>query len=480
MKYPPYKFILAFLDFLFVRLSFSIALLIQGASRLHNGNWSAYLKSTEFFVFFILSFLAVVIFHTKNLYKINVVLSGMWQVIVVFISTVYAIVGLAFVAFFIRSDWIVDSRLVVLYFAVISFSLVAGYRVFIFRHVYVYLNKKALTKKRVLIIGSDTGAKGFAVEMKIGNIYGFQLVGFVDDKKEIGTPVYGGYTVVGKVGDIPGIVRQYDIDEIIIAESAAHYDDLLQIIDLCKSTGAHVNVASPLFEVVHKKFSVDSYFDIPVAPLRSLPANDHIMMYKRIADILGSLVGLILLAVPLVLIALLVKLTSKGPVFYKQERIGKDGKPFNFYKFRSMRVGSDQDEGRITKMREFIRGGNKDGNGSTKVVNEHMITPIGKFLRKTSLDELPQFYNVLKGEMSLVGPRPCLPYEYKMYDEWHKRRLSVLPGCTGLWQVSGRSETGFDEMVVLDLYYIGNISFIFDIQLILKTIPVMMFGRGAK
>jgi undecaprenyl-phosphate galactose phosphotransferase len=109
-----------------------------------------------------------------------------------------------------------------------------------------------------------------------------------------------------------------------------------------------------------------------------------------------------------------------------------------------------------------------------------MITPIGRILRKTSLDELPQLFNVLIGDMSLVGPRPCLPYEYEAYDEWHKRRLSVLPGCTGLWQVFGRSETGFDEMVVLDLYYIGNISPILDVQLILKTIPVMLFGRGAK
>ena len=121
---------------------------------------------------------------------------------------------------------------------------------------------------------------------------------------------------------------------------------------------------------------------------------------------------------------------------------------------------------------------NNKKNGSMKIVNENNITPIGKNLRKMSLDELPQLFNVLKGDMSLVGPRPCVPYEFDAYDNWHKRRLSVLPGCTGLWQVTSRSEVGFDDMVVLDLYYINNMSPWLDLQLILKTVPVMIFGRG--
>jgi lipopolysaccharide/colanic/teichoic acid biosynthesis glycosyltransferase len=122
----------------------------------------------------------------------------------------------------------------------------------------------------------------------------------------------------------------------------------------------------------------------------------------------------------------------------------------------------------------------KPSEGSTKIVNESRVTSVGRFLRKTSLDELPQLFNVLKGDMSLVGPRPCLPYEWDHYEEWHKRRLSVIPGCTGVWQVSGRSAVGFDDMVILDLYYIQNTSLFLDLQLIFKTIPVMVFGRGGK
>jgi lipopolysaccharide/colanic/teichoic acid biosynthesis glycosyltransferase len=131
-------------------------------------------------------------------------------------------------------------------------------------------------------------------------------------------------------------------------------------------------------------------------------------------------------------------------------------------------------------MKAFVAGERVPGNGSLKLVNESRVTPIGRFIRKTSIDEMPQLLNVLKGDMGLVGPRPCLPYEYAVYKDWHKRRLSVTPGCTGLWQVTCRSECEFDDMVMLDLYYIDNMSPWLDLQLILKTVPVMIFGKGAK
>jgi len=179
-------------------------------------------------------------------------------------------------------------------------------------------------------------------------------------------------------------------------------------------------------------------------------------------------------------IGLIIKLSSPGPVFHKDTRVGKNGKRFTFYKFRSMYIGSESDKSRVNKMLDFMKGGKGTSPASTKVVIDSHVTPFGRLLRKTSIDELPQLFNVLKGDMSLVGPRPCLPYEYDAYEDWHKRRLSVLPGCTGLWQVSSRSECGFDDMVLLDLYYIDNQSPWLDLQLILKTIPVMILGRGAE
>jgi lipopolysaccharide/colanic/teichoic acid biosynthesis glycosyltransferase len=197
-------------------------------------------------------------------------------------------------------------------------------------------------------------------------------------------------------------------------------------------------------------------------------------------DIIGAILGLIILSPLFFLISIIIKISSKGPVFYRQVRIGRDGKPFMFYKFRSMftRKGGDHERERV--MIEFMKNDCKQNGEDTKIIVEERVTKIGRIIRKTSLDELPQLINVLKGDMSLVGPRPCLLYEYKNYDEWQKRRLSVLPGCTGVWQVSGRSKVSFKDSIVLDIYYVNNMSPWFDLQLIFKTFPVMLLGKGGK
>lgn len=229
--------------------------------------------------------------------------------------------------------------------------------------------------------------------------------------------------------------------------------------------------------------------------------------------------GLMLVTLPVFLLtAAAIKLTSRGPVFYVQERIGRSGRPFRFYKFRTMRHDSD-DKAHRDFARDFIQGspdsgavelpppgavhdiqtringrrrratngrrnGRKNGkkNGHARIYKmtaDPRVTPVGRFLRRTSLDELPQIFNVLRGEMSMVGPRPPVPYEVDHYQEWHKGRLAVKPGITGLWQVSGRSSVPFDEMVLLDLYYIENRSTAMDLRIMAKTLPVMVKGDGA-
>lgn len=201
---------------------------------------------------------------------------------------------------------------------------------------------------------------------------------------------------------------------------------------------------------------------------------------KRLLDIVFSLAVIVLGFPFFLLIAAFIKLTSEGPVLYVQERIGKDRQPFRFYKFRTMIVDSN-DATHRSFAESFIKGTMRDENDGQplfKLKSDPRITSIGKFLRRTSLDELPQFYNVLKGDMTLVGPRPPLTYELDCYKEWHKGRLAVKPGLTGLWQVSGRSTVPFDEMVMLDLYYIENWSLLLDLKIMLRTIPVMLFGLG--
>jgi lipopolysaccharide/colanic/teichoic acid biosynthesis glycosyltransferase len=181
------------------------------------------------------------------------------------------------------------------------------------------------------------------------------------------------------------------------------------------------------------------------------------------------------------LIAILIKLTSEGPVLFVQDRVGRDGSPFKFYKFRTMLVDNSDAEHRSFAA-EFIKGRMMNDAEAKRPVfklqNDPRVTSIGRFLRKTSLDELPQFINVLRGDMTLVGPRPPLAYELAHYKEWHRGRLTVKPGLTGLWQVSGRSTVPFDEMVMLDLYYIENWSLALDLKIIMRTVPVMLFGLG--
>ena len=226
----------------------------------------------------------------------------------------------------------------------------------------------------------------------------------------------------------------------------------------------------------------DGLFNINLYPDLSKPGTSRQAKspVKKLMDMFGSLFALVCLSPLLLIIAAAIKYTSEGPVFFKQERMGLNGGTFTFLKFRSMYTDCDSE-----RHKEYIKkyiGEGKDGNdapGVYKICNDPRITPLGRFLRKTSLDELPQFINVLKGDMSLVGPRPPIPYEIELYDIWHRRRLlSVKPGITGLWQVTGRSSTTFDEMVRLDLRYINSWSLWLDIKLLFKTPWVILTGKG--
>ncbi|MDT8071015.1 MAG: sugar transferase [Terriglobia bacterium] len=237
------------------------------------------------------------------------------------------------------------------------------------------------------------------------------------------------------------------------------------------------------FHICPQEYHADSAStDYPSASQRKGPRDAGWIFSrgKRTLDILGSVLALLLLSPLLCLIAIAVKLTSRGPVLFRQKRIGQYGLPFTFLKFRSMRDGNDS---QIHKdfVRKLIAGSPEISNrGVFKLTHDPRVTPLGSFLRKTSLDELPQLWNVFRGDMSLVGPRPPLPYEVDAYDVWHRKRfLMAKPGITGLWQVSGRSRTTFDEMVRLDLRYARTSSFWLDAQILWRTPLAVIRGSGA-
>jgi len=478
MKYPRYKYIFAFFDFSIIFLSFVVAEYIT-TDVLHKRIILSENELLSQLIFVVFSIVFIFVFQNNYLYKINVFLTRAPQLTALMKSFIYCTILLIIFSFFIKISMLLSSRVFIISFLIIGFFGVSIVRLLILKPFYMHFTK-ILSNSNVLIIGAGKSGRLLAEKLIFENFYGVKVVGFLDDKVEIGTDVFKKINCVGKLENLKKIVNELKVDEIIIAIDNISYEKLMNLIDRCNELEKSVKLTSELFNIVPEKIVTESYSGIPVVELSPKINMSLNYVYKRVFDYAAAAVGIIVLSPAFLLISFLVKLSSPGKVFFTQIRIGKDGKPFVFYKFRSMYVNSYEDKNRESSMKNFIKNNNSSTDYSTKIINENHVTPIGRILRKTSLDELPQLFNVLQGNMSLVGPRPCLPYEYDTFDEWHKRRHNVLPGCTGVWQVSGRSTVSFKDSVVLDLYYINNMTPWLDMQLIFKTLPVMLFGRGAK
>ena len=317
-------------------------------------------------------------------------------------------------------------------------------------------------EKNLLIVGNGKSGKKLMEKVITENKLGINIKGLICDE-------------VVNQNVLDDIIKEEKINEILISVDNKSYDDLLYIIDLCGKYNINIKLSSDLFRIIPQKVQTEKYYDIPVIDITPQLNNIIYLKFKRIVDVLLSITGFIFLTPIFLLIMISIKVTSKGPIFYKQKRVGLNGKLFDFYKFRSMYIKNGEDKKRENMMIDFMKN-----NKTQKIIDATRVTQVGKFIRKTSLDELPQLYNVIKGDMSIVGPRPCLPYEFANYADWQKRRVKVLPGCTGIWQVSGRSTVSFIDSIVLDLFYIKNMSPLYDILLILKTIPVMFFSKGGE
>jgi exopolysaccharide biosynthesis polyprenyl glycosylphosphotransferase len=489
-KIPKYKYLLAFFDYLLLLVSFFIAVKIRFPDSSLIEIWGQKGVAAQVSLMVAYTLIWIAIFQHFHLYKINVFLMIVDQIIGVFKSIGYGVIGLMVITFLLKGVPLVESRLIVAYFALISVFLITMFRIAVFRSLFMFLSENRFIQRKILIVGAGKSGQMMAANLKLDGSHGFNVVGFLDDTLPIGAHVFDDMYLLGKINDIKQIVEKYSVEEVLIVIDSVSYQRLVEILDMAQQSKAVVKVSSKLYDVVPNKVVIEKYLGVPVISMSQNNSNTAILIYKRIFDIVFSLLGLIVLAIPLSIIALLIKLGSKGPVIYKQTRIGRNGRPFMFYKFRSMYINNDQKIHQDFVL-NFIKTSKQNQNGPSahvaengsgsvkKMVNDPRVTKIGRFLRRTSMDELPQLFNVLKGDMSLVGPRPCIPYEWEIYDEWHQRRFSITPGCTGLWQVYGRSAVEFNDIVILDLYYINNVSPLLDLKLILKTIPVMFWGRGA-
>ncbi len=475
-QYPAYKFFLAGCDYLVLLAAWFAAVNARFYYVPTNELLSRPLVRTQAALVIVYSLVWVAIFQHFNLYKLDYFMSLRRQMISIAKSLLYGLIGLVIITFVVRRLDFVESRIVLGLFVLFSLVGVMLFRTLVFRPLFAFASQKKIIRRKVLIVGRDRTAKMVAAQVDLDDRHGFDVIGFVNDETPVGERIFEDLINLGSMDDLEHLVRANEIKEVIIAESDVTHSHLLEIIDKAQATTANVRLVSELYNIIPEKVLLEKYLGVPIVKMPQNYENSLFAVYKRVFDVGVTIIGLFVLAVPMAVIALLIKLTSKGPVFYNHTRIGKDCKPFEFYKFRTMYADNDD-----TTHREFvadlITAKNPDDQVK-KIKNDPRVTSVGKFLRRTSLDELPQLFNVLKGEMSLVGPRPCMPYELEQYQEWHRRRLSVIPGCTGLWQVAGRSAVDFNDMVILDLFYIDNMSPLFDLSIIFRTLPVMLLAKG--
>lgn len=339
-----------------------------------------------------------------------------------------------------------------------------------------FVRRRNYNTRNILIAGTGPRAINFARMIESHPESGLKVLGFVDeDRNRVGMKVgESAYSVMGTFEDIQNIIHNNIVDEVTFIVPKSSLSKIEDVLLFCETEGINVSVATDYFSLKFAKARQTDLYGFPLIAFQRVPDRVWGPFIKRLIDIAISVSALIVLSPVFLVISILVKLSSSGPVLFKQERVGLNGRKFMLYKFRTM-VKDAED-----KLKDVLA--DNEMNGPVfKLNDDPRLTNIGKFLRKSSLDELPQLWNVMRGEMSIVGPRPPIPSEVAKYDNWQRRRLTMRPGLTCLWQVGGRNKIkDFSEWARLDLEYIDKWSLRMDVNIIIRTIPAVIFGIGAK
>lgn len=328
--------------------------------------------------------------------------------------------------------------------------------------------------RRILIVGTGKRARKFIKLIESNPDWSIKIVGLMDMECENKGEIVSGHEVIGSLDDIPDVINTRIVDEVVFIVPRSWLNKIEDALLYCENAGLKVHIAVNLFDLKFSRAKQTDLQGFPLLVFESTPEKLEHLFIKRLIDFMASGIALVMLAPIFTVVAIIIKITSKGPIFFKQLRCGLYGRQFILYKFRTMIIDAE------SKLKDILKYNEMDGP-VFKMSNDPRITKAGKWLRKFSLDELPQIWNVFKGDMSLVGPRPPIPSEVVNYDNWQRRRLSMRPGITCLWQAGGRSKiTDFKEWMRLDLEYIDNWSLWLDFKILFKTIPVVLFGIGAK
>jgi len=371
-------------------------------------------------------------------------------------------------AFIVKS---IIPRTLIAFFAIVNLIMLSIEKVLLFQFI-KHLRKQGKNIKKVLILGTGDVAKIFIDSVKKNADWGLKIIGLIcKDAINVGSERYG-YQLMGHIAHLRKLLHDNPIDELVIALPARHLYSVEEVMAICDEEGVPVRIISPFFKNLIAKAKTDMVHGLPIIKFSSVERNDFEAAVKRGIDITFALFLSILLFPLFILIALLIKLDSKGPVFYKWKVLGINKRPITSYKFRTMIQNADD-------LKPELASSNEMNGAAFKMKDDPRITKMGKWLRKFSLDELPQFWSVLRGDLSLVGPRPPLQTEIEKYEGWHRRKLSVKPGITCLWQVSGRNTiSDFDEWMRLDMKYIDEWSLWLDCKILLKTPLVALKGTG--
>lgn len=362
-------------------------------------------------------------------------------------------------------------RLIYVYFYLLSLTFLLGYRL-ILRLWHRLRSENSSGVARILIVGAGTTGREIVSEFHRQQWPGIEFVGFLDDNPlKRGEQVLN-LPVLGKLDDAAKIIEQADVDEVIIALPGHAHSRTANLVAALHEHPVRVRIVPDYFGLAFFGATVESLGGIPLIGLRDPAIDDFQRFTKRLLDIFLSCVGLLLTSPIMAFVALAIKLEDGGPIFYYAKRVGENGRLFPMFKFRSMVVNAD-------KLQQQVNQTDANGNVIHKTANDPRVTRIGQFIRRTSIDELPQLINVLRGDMSLVGPRPELPWLVAKYEPWQRKRFAVPQGITGWWQVNGRSDNLMHLHTDQDLYYIQNYSLWLDLQILWRTLTIVLRGKGA-
>jgi exopolysaccharide biosynthesis polyprenyl glycosylphosphotransferase len=409
-----------------------------------------------------ISFLVLSVYDPKRIYK------AMDEFQIVTLATVASALLFAGLLFLTNRDF---SRWVFVLFVALDLAFLLGWR--ILARIMFRIGRMPVAERHVLIVGAGEVGQRVGQMIQDYRTMGLNLTGFLDEV-EPNVAEQSEYVVhvLGRVDDVREVVQESDINDVVIALPQRDYAQINELVLALHDLPVQVRVVPDYFSLALYRASVEDFGGLPMINLRDPALNDVQRLVKRMFDLALSSILIAIALLPMAIITLLIKLDSDGPILFRQQRVGENGRLFSMYKFRSMIVGAD-------KMLDGMTEYSEDGRLFFKKVDDPRVTNVGRFLRHTSLDELPQLFNVLKGDMSLVGPRPELPWLVGQYEPWQHKRLAVPQGMTGWWQINGRADKPLHLHTEEDLYYVQNYSLWMDIYILLKTPWVVVRGKGA-